>query len=123
MLEVIRAHPAEIKALCRANLVQRLEVFGSTARNDFTDASDVDFLVTFFESPPVTRAEAYFNLWFGSEDLLERRVDLVVRDAVQNPYFLLEATRSAVVVFEVSRAVIEQGSISLSTGRVGLEDR
>ena len=100
MLEVIRAHAAEIEALCRVNLVQRLELFGSATRGDFTDASDVDFLVSFFESTPVTRAEAYFNLWFGLEDLLERCVDLVVRDAVQNPYFLLEATRSTGLVFE-----------------------
>ena len=105
MFEVIRAHTAQIEALCRANLVQRLEVFGSAVRGDFTASSDVDFLVSFFESTPVTRAEAYFDLWFGLEDLLERRVDLVVRDAVQNPYFLLEATRSAMIVFEAPMAV------------------
>ncbi len=105
MLEVIRAHAAQLETLCRANLVQRLEVFGSVTRGDFTNSSDIDFLVSFFESAPVTRAEAYFNLWFGLEDLLERRVDLVVRDAIQNPYFLLEATRSAVLVFEAPVAV------------------
>ena len=105
MLEVIRAHAAEIEALCRVNLVQRLELFGSATRGDFTDASDVDFLVSFFESTPVTRAEAYFNLWFGLEDLFERRVDLVVRDAIDNSYFLLEVTRSAVLVFEAPLAV------------------
>ena len=105
MLEVIRAHTDQIAALCRANLAQRLEVFGSAARGDFTDSSDVDFLVSFFDSSPAARAGAYFDLWFGLEDLLERRVDLVVRDAVQNPYFLLEVTRSAVVVFDAPMVV------------------
>ena len=54
--------------------VRRLAVFGSAARDELTESSDVDVLVEF--KGPATFA-AYMDLKFYLEDLLGRPVDLV----------------------------------------------
>jgi predicted nucleotidyltransferase len=60
--------------------VKRLALFGSTARDEAGDDSDVDMLVDF--SMPAT-FDAYFDLKFFLEDLLKHEVDLVCEDALR----------------------------------------
>lgn len=73
-----------ITALCREYGVARLEVFGSAARgSDFDPArSDADFLVTFTLAARYDFA-AFANFQEALEALLDRRVDLVEREAVE----------------------------------------
>jgi uncharacterized protein len=47
--------------LCRQYRVRRLEVFGSAARSDFNESSDVDLLVEFEDMPHADRADAYLG--------------------------------------------------------------
>jgi predicted nucleotidyltransferase len=60
--------------------VESLMLFGSVARSEATESSDVDFVVT-FKSPPTF--DNYMELKFFLEDLLESRVDLVTADVVR----------------------------------------
>lgn len=88
VLERLRAH--------RPTLVDRfgvveLAVFGSFARDEATDASDVDILVSFLE--PAT-SRTYFGVQFYIEDLLGLKVDLVTDKALRSelrPYVEREA--------------------------------
>ncbi len=88
VLEKLRAH--------RPTLVERfgvveLAVFGSFARDEATDASDVDILVSFLE--PAT-SRTYFGVQFYIEDLLGLKVDLVTDKALRSelrPYVEREA--------------------------------
>lgn len=59
--------------------VRELAVFGSFARADALDDSDLDFLVDFEEKT----FDAYMDLKFFLEDLFHRPVDLVLKDAVK----------------------------------------
>ena len=95
MLKDIELKHDDLEALCKAHNVQKLELFGSALTQAFQASSDLDFLVTFQNMLPAKRSEAYFGLWFGLEDLFERKVDLIIRDAVQNPYFEREVTQTA----------------------------
>lgn len=95
MLKDIEDKYSQIEALCRAYGVLKLELFGSALTQAFQASSDLDFLVTFQNMLPAKRSEAYFGLWFGLEDLFERKVDLIIRDAMQNPYFEREVTQTA----------------------------
>jgi uncharacterized protein len=45
--EIITKKGGEIEAICRKHQVQKLFLFGSMLRGDYTDSSDVDVLVTF----------------------------------------------------------------------------
>lgn len=96
MIALIENRSEEIKELCRLNSVKHLSLFGSAASEEnYSQSSDLDFLVEFEPVPFGTYADAYFSLKESLERLLERPVDLVVASAISNPYFLeaIEATR------------------------------
>lgn len=76
-----------IAQLCREFGVQRLSVFGSALTDDLDpERSDVDILVEY--RPDVTSLESYFGLKARLEDVFGRPVDLVMRDALRNPYLI-----------------------------------
>ncbi len=82
---------ASIKARLLAAGVSRLGVFGSMARGEAKQSSDVDVLVTFRP-----QARTYDNLYAVGEALEEafhRKIDLVTEDALSPyiaPYVLRE---------------------------------
>jgi predicted nucleotidyltransferase len=80
----IAAKRDALAALCRRYGVARLEVFGSAARaTGFDpDRSDADFLVTF---EPAVRNDlaTIIDLNDELERLLQRKVDLLEREAVE----------------------------------------
>ena len=74
--------------------VTGLALFGSYARDQATDGSDVDILVS-FDGPATSKA--YFGVQFYIEDLLGRPVDLVTDKALR-PEFRPYVEREAVHV-------------------------
>ena len=87
-LDLLRAHKA---ALAERFGVTSLALFGSFARDQATDRSDVDVLVRF--NGPAT-SKTYFGVQFYIEDLLDRPVDLVTEKALRpelRPYVEREA--------------------------------
>ena len=71
--------------------VTGLALFGSFARDQATDGSDVDILVR-FDGPATSRT--YFGVQFYIEDLLGHPVDLVTEKALRpelRPYVEQEA--------------------------------
>lgn len=91
-------HDAIARA-CERYGVARLRVFGSVATGQFDPGrSDVDFLVDFL--PEVH--DLLGNYLALSEELARIvgcKVDLVMSDAVENPYFAAEAFRTAQDVY------------------------
>ena len=72
---------------CRRHHVARLDVFGSVLRSDYRPGeSDIDLLVEFQPLDPATLYKAYFALLNELRIGLASRVDLVMADAVRNPY-------------------------------------
>jgi len=70
---------------CHKWKIRELSVFGSALRNDFDDNSDLDFLVSF-------EPQSGWDLWdmvAMREELIAivgREVDIVVKEALRNPY-------------------------------------
>ena len=60
--------------------VARLALFGSFARDEASEHSDIDMLVRFAQTPT---AKDYFGLQFYLEDLLGRPVDLVTEKSLR----------------------------------------
>ena len=71
---------AEAPALRRKYAVESLAVFGSMARGDDREESDVDILVT-FEGPATFRG--FMGLKLDLQDLLGRPVDLGTPDTLR----------------------------------------
>jgi predicted nucleotidyltransferase len=84
-----------LERACQHRGVRRMRVFGSATRDTFdVDTSDVDLLVEF--EPSITDLfDAYFGLKEDLEQIFGRPVDLVMADAVKNPYFAARATAEA----------------------------
>lgn len=77
VLRTLRAHKS---TLVEQYGLTSLTLFGSIARDEATDTSDIDVLVG-FDGPATSRA--YFGVQFYLEDLLGRRVDLVTDKALR----------------------------------------
>jgi uncharacterized protein len=89
-IQLLTLHKPE---LARRFGVVRLALFGSSARNEAREDSDVDVLVSF--DGPAT-SQRYFGVQFFLEDVLGRPVDLVTEKALRaelRPYVEKEAVR------------------------------
>src|SRR5438309_1179815 len=71
-----------LRPLCQKHRIRRLEVFGSAARGLAVPGSDVDLLVTFDESTPISTAEL-LEMAGEAEEMLGRPVDFVLRRSLE----------------------------------------
>ena len=88
VLDLLRAHKS---ALAERFGVTELALFGSFARDEATDSSDLDILVKFRD---VATARAYFGTQFYLEDLLVRGVDIATNEQIRpelRPYVISDA--------------------------------
>ena len=88
---------ADIEIICRELGLQRLDLIGSAARNDFSEASDIDILVTFEDDEDLF--DRYFSLKERLEDLFKRKVDVIEDRAIRNPFFRKSVNRDRVKVY------------------------
>jgi predicted nucleotidyltransferase len=78
--QAIAALRGHLPALRREFGVRRIALFGSTARDEAREDSDIDLLVEFDVVPTL---DAFVGLKFFLEDHLGRKVDLVTPDALK----------------------------------------
>jgi predicted nucleotidyltransferase len=74
----------DIIFLCEKYDIKELSIFGSSLRDDFTQDSDVDILVSFGNSLEIT----LFNIMDLEKEfsqLLKRNVDIVEKESLKNP--------------------------------------
>ena len=89
MIELVKQHAPALESLCKKYHVERLELFGSAAMDEFDEkTSDLDFLVEFLPLEQGQYADTYFDLLFALQKLFDRPVDLVMPEAIKNRYFL-----------------------------------
>jgi predicted nucleotidyltransferase len=90
MIKLLEDNREALVELCRRFHVKRLEVFGSASRGEDWEAgeSDVDLLIELEMQAPAEHLEAYFGFSEAVEQLLGRKVDLVMIEALRNRYFL-----------------------------------
>ncbi len=77
---VIAVLTAEKDDVRRRFMVKDIALFGSMARDEATEASDLDVLVTFEGTP---NFDQFMGLKLHLEDLFGRRVDLVTPNALR----------------------------------------
>lgn len=100
MTPLLERHRARIETLCLQHGVKRLDVFGSAARgDDFTDQSDVDFLVELLRYDDREVADRWFSLEEGLAETLGRKVDLTSARTLTNPVVRRLAERDRVTLY------------------------
>ena len=80
MLDLTPYKP-EIEHLCRELRLQRLDLIGSATRDDFSDDSDIDVLVTFAGDDNLF--DRYFSLKEKLEEVFKRKVDVSKRELLK----------------------------------------
>jgi predicted nucleotidyltransferase len=85
MVELIREKLPEVQDLCRRHGVRQLQLFGSACEGGFDpQTSDIDLIVEM----PGSDTTGYFGLHLALEKLFGRKVDLLEKSAIKNPYFI-----------------------------------
>ena len=91
MHPLVESHRTEILQLALHHGLRDVRLFGSMARDDGNDASDVDLLVTL---APGATGLALGGMLMDVQDLLHRRVDIVT-EAGLHPAFRQRVLREA----------------------------
>jgi len=78
--EILKEHRDEILEIAKRHGAFNVRVFGSVARNEADDKSDVDLLV---EMKPGRSLLDLGGLWFDLNELLEIKVDVVTDDGLR----------------------------------------
>jgi len=92
-------HINDINKLCYNHSVKTLYVFGSVLTNSFNSESDIDFLVEFLPINSKEYADNYYDLKFSLELVLNRKIDLLEKIAIKNPYFLQSIQNNNQIIY------------------------
>jgi uncharacterized protein len=87
-----------IEAFCRKWNIVEFSLFGSVLREDFREDSDVDVLVVYGE-PRQYGLERWFAIREEIEQLLGRKVDLIQKKLLKNPYSRANILKTHRVVY------------------------
>jgi predicted nucleotidyltransferase len=87
---------AKLIEICRQNDVSKVGVFGSTARGEATDQSDIDLLVEFSKRKSLL---TFVALERQLSIALGRKVDLLT-EAALSPYLRDRITRDLQIIYE-----------------------
>lgn len=88
----------KISEFCRRWGVAEFSLFGSALRADFRPDSDVDVLVTFSKEAEISLFDLV-QMKLDLEKMFHRPVDIIEKDALENPFRKREILRTAQVVY------------------------
>lgn len=101
MITAVKNNIRKIRSLCKTHSVEAFALFGSAARDDFNESSDIDFVVRFSPAIDVLDyADNYFDLLDELKTLLKREVDLVSEKSLKNPILIQEINNSKIPLYE-----------------------
>ena len=83
---IITTNLSQIQSICKQHHVKELYVFGSAAKNEMKEDSDIDFLVEFKEDIYDNYASNYFDLLQQLNSLTKKNIDLVTVAMLKNVF-------------------------------------
>ena len=91
----------QLEDICKKYHITELSVFGSVLTDKFRKDSDIDFLVSFDEKgiDLLEYADNYFGLLEELEKITSRKVDLVEKKSLSNPFFIEELEETKQVIY------------------------
>ncbi len=100
-MKLIELNLKRIIDLCREHRVKTLSVFGSILTDRFSDDSDIDMLVSFDTSDHEQwdYVANYFGFQAALENLLGRKIDLVVEKGLKNRFFIRNLNRTKKLIY------------------------
>ena len=99
----IKAAPAQIAEFCQRWHITEFALFGSVLRDDFRPDSDIDVLVTFSPDHRLTWDD-WTSMQEEIEVLFNRKVDLVSKEYLKNPYRRYEILNTCQVIYAIKQS-------------------
>jgi len=101
MQAIIEINKNKLIEICKEFKIKRLYVFGSVVGDDFTDNSDIDFLLSFFDNlTPEQYTDNYIELHYRLRKLFFREIDILTERTLKNPYFVNQVNKSKQLIYE-----------------------
>ncbi len=94
----IESYKGQINELCRQNGIQTCHLIGSAAAGTLNQDSDIDMVID-FRAGSGDYFERFMNLKLGLEKLFDRQVDLLIYDAIRNPFLKEEIDNTKELVY------------------------
>jgi predicted nucleotidyltransferase len=88
-----------LKRLCNIYNVDKMYLFGSALTPNFTEKSDIDFLVKFKPIELSQYFENYIHFKENLQSLFGREVDLLEEQTLRNPILIKSINRSKELVY------------------------
>lgn len=99
----IKATPEQIAEYCDRWKITEFALFGSVLRDDFRPDSDIDVLVSFAPDRSLT-LDSYIKMREEIEALFERKVDLVHKQYLKNPFRRHEILKTQQVIYAIEES-------------------
>ena len=90
----------KVKEICLKHRVKRLYAFGSVCTEKFSINSDIDFIIGFEPRFFDGYVDNYLSLEMQLKNLLNREIDLVAEETIQNPYFIKVVNQTKTPIYE-----------------------
>ncbi|MEM9478609.1 MAG: nucleotidyltransferase domain-containing protein [Verrucomicrobiota bacterium] len=87
-------------SLCQEFGIKRLGIFGSVARGEESEESDIDFFAEFDSPTPESMPERYFGFIDAASRVFERSIQLVTPRMLKNPHLIRSVERDLVTVYD-----------------------
>ena len=101
--DLIRSKRQEFIDLCKVHKVKELYAFGSAVHGPFSEASDVDLLVSVdAEGDPAAVGERLWSFWEAMEAFFMRPVDLLTVGTIRNPVRLRSIDAGKKLIYDGS---------------------
>ena len=88
-----------LKRLCNMYNVDKMYLFGSALTSNFTEKSDIDFLVKFKPIELSQYFENYIDFKQNLQSLFGREVDLLEEQTLRNPILIKSINRSKELIY------------------------
>jgi predicted nucleotidyltransferase len=98
MLPFIENNIEPIRHILKKHNVKRAFIFGSACTDRFTENSDIDMIIAFNKRYFDNYVDNYLSLESELSTLLQRNIDLVAEETIQNPYFIQSVNQTKTVV-------------------------
>ncbi len=89
---------AKIEDFCKKWQVAEFSIFGSALREDFSPKSDIDVLISFEPDIPWSLYD-WVDMIAELRDILGRKVDLVEKTGLRNPFRRREILNNRQVIY------------------------
>lgn len=100
----IRKNLSLFSDICKNHGIKSLYAFGSSVTEQFNpQRSDIDLLVEMEDMDPLEKGEKLLSLWDKLEDFFQRKVDLLTRKSLKNPFLLENIDKTKILLYDNKR--------------------